>query len=152
MKRFLMTTAIILTTAGAVHAQDSNDQLRAEVENYLAGTQYSVDVSSLTTEQLAQLHGAITSTDASGDVDSAVAAILNDSNVMYEERPMMIVIDDVEMPRDQLYLSVQSALVGTEYEGMAPTLTDEQLVQVYTAVNSSDDTSDMNSKLAAVFE
>ncbi len=153
MKRFLMTSAIILTTASAgfAQSQDGNDQMRAAVGSYLATTQYSVDVDSLTTEQLAQLHGAFTSTDNASKSDAEIRAVLNDSNVVFEERSAEVMVGETAMPRSQLYTTVETALIGTKYEGMASTLTDEQLVQAYSAINSSDDSGDVETKLSAVF-
>ncbi len=151
MKRFLMTTAIVLTTAGAAVAQ-SNDALRAEVGNFLATSPYMVDVNSLTDAQIAELHGAYTSSEDASERHAKVEAVINDNNVEYTDRPMIVMVEGSEMDRSQLYQSVSNALIGTKYEGMAYTLSDAQLAQAYGAVNSSDDASTMETKLSAVFE
>ncbi|MDF0602389.1 hypothetical protein P1J78_16745 [Psychromarinibacter sp. C21-152] len=156
MKRLLMTTALVLTTAAgtasAQMADGDNVQLRNEVGNYLAASEWTVDVDSLTTEQLVEIHSAITSDESATEVDSAVEAVLNDGNVEYTERPAYVVVETEELPRDQIFTKVSNALIGTEYEGMAWTLSDEELVQAYSVVNSTDDQSDMYLELSGLFE
>ncbi len=156
MKRFLMTSALVLTTAtGAAFAQ-ANDpdtmQLRTSVGQWIGGSTYNVDVDSLTDEQIAAMYGAITSSDDQSEQDAAIRAVLNDNNVMMEERPANIMVGDVETPRNQLYTSVEMALVGTEYEGMAYTLTDEELAAVYGTINSSDSESQLSTQLSSYFD
>lgn len=155
MKRILMTTALVLTTAGAASAQMADEdtmQLRNSVGNYLASSDWNVDIDSLTTEQLAQLHGAITSTDNESEVDAKVEAVLNDENVVYEQRPAVIMVEEEEFPRDQIYTKVSTALIGTPYEGMAYTLSEEELVQAYSIINSTDSDSEANTELSGLFE
>ena len=154
MKRFLMTTAIVLsTTAGAAYAQsDMNaEQLRAAVGQYLATSTFEVDVNSLTDTQLAALHGAITSTDSEGERDREVYAVLNDANVEMKERPDFIMVEEVETPRDQIYISVQNALEGTEFEGKVWSLSDAQLSAAYGFINSTDSETEKEQKLRSLF-
>jgi PKD repeat protein len=152
MKRFLITTALVLTTAGGAHAQmvDSSSQLRAQVGNYLATTNYMVDVDSLTDEQVNQLYASIQS--GGGEMQNAdVKAVLNDNNIMASERPATIRVGEADMPRGQLYAEVSNSLVGTEFEGRAYTLTDEEIAGLYTVINGSEDGADKNAKIAAYF-
>ncbi len=152
MKRFLLTSALVLTTAGGAYAQsvDSSTQLRMQVGNYLATTNYQVDVDSLSDEQINQLYSSIQS--GGGEMQNAdVASVLNDNNVVSTERPSVVMVGEAEMPRGQLYAEVSNALVGTEFEGRAYTLSDEEIVGLYTVLNGSEDGGDKNAKIAAYF-
>lgn len=150
MKRFLTTTAFIVATSGAALAGShmTPDQLRMSVADYFATSEFSVDIDSLTTEQLVAIEAAISSSDDQSEKLKKVRAVLNDSNVMMTERELEIM---VPTPRDQIYVSVKNALEGTEYEGQAAFLTDEELTAAYLAINSTDDQGEKMKKLAALF-
>ena len=155
MKRFLMTSALVLTTAtGAAFAQsnDSSSQLRTQVGNWIGGSSYNVDVDSLTDDQIAAMYGAITSSEDQSEQDAAIRSVINAENVEMEERPNYVIVADEQMDRSQLHESVSMALVGTEYEGMAYTLTDEELAAVYGAVTGTDSKSELNLQLSQYFE
>lgn len=152
MKRLLITSALALSLAGGAAVAQDASQLRNAVGNYIATTEYNVDVSTLTDEQVAQLYSAITSTDDHGERDNKVRAVLSENNVETYERPTTVLIADIEYPRDQIFTSVQNALVGTEYEGLAWTLSDEELVEVYSLLNNAEADAPAITDLQAYFE
>ena len=100
MKRFLMTSALVLTTAtGAAFAQsnDSSSQLRTQVGNWIGGSSYNVDVDSLTDDQIAAMYGAITSSEDQSEQDAAIRSVINAENVEMEERPNYVIVADEQM-------------------------------------------------------
>lgn len=158
MKRFLMTTALVMTTAAGGAFAQANDpdtmQLRNSVAQSLITSEYDVDVNSLTDVQVTKLYQAFNSTSSESEQDSMIRGVLAEDNViMIEDRPDFVIVGEEEMPRDQIYTSVSMALVGTPYEGMAWQLTDEELAQAYGIFNSGDEEgSQKDLALSALFE
>lgn len=156
MKRFLMITTLIATTTGAAIAQDSA-QLRNSVEVFLTESAFDVDVSTLTNEQVAKLYGAMTSSEKISEQTSAVRAVLAEENVMGMQNSGGIVVEgavdtSTPLPRNQIFAEVSTALIGTQYEGRASELSEEELAIAYGVITSSETESAMANGLDGVFK
>lgn len=147
MKRLLMTTALVIGTAGFAAAQNE-DMLRDRVETYFDNTQTDVVVSSLSDEQVNEIYIAITSSDDAAqrreDVDAVLAdmgVIVADDGTVTMEEPGYVLVDEVEMPRDQIHVRVSNYFEDhPQIEADADMLSDEQLAAAYVAITSTDDT------------
>lgn len=126
MKRFLLTTALVLTTAGAAFAQD-NSQIRAQVDDALTGLGITVDVNTLTDAQLSEIFLLTNSADSGNK--ARVEAALSD---------MMGPMASMEASSSQLRTSVQNSLDRMGIEGDVSTLSNSDVTKLYLMLNSAE--------------
>ena len=125
MKRFLTTTAVILTTATALPAQNA-DQLRDQVETYFMSNGISQPMSELSDAQLSELYLAITSSEDASATRHAVDAVLADEAI------------GSPASRTQLIAEVDGYMEQYGFEGPAlDTLSNETLAELYVIATSS---------------
>lgn len=161
MKRFLMSTAFVVATAGIASAQQDASQLRQLVEQELATYQYDVDVSQLTDEQVSRLYFIATSTDSASVRQDRYDRILtpeSDATEMRNRirtyRPMEGDTDmeevEVTIPRNQLRSLVAQMLETYEYDVDVSQLDDETLRALYLVDTSTDSASDEKDRIEAI--
>ncbi len=126
MKRFLLTTALVLTTAGAGFAQD-NSQIRAQVDDALTKLNINVDASTLTDAQLSEIFLLTNSADSGNK--ARVEAALSD---------MMGPMASMEASSSQLRTSVQNSLDRMGIEGDVSTLSNADVTKLYLMLNSAE--------------
>lgn len=139
MRRLLMTTALVLTTATAGFAQE-NSQIRAQVEDKLMALNINVDVSSLSDEQLNEIF-LLSTGDEMGDRSRIQAAIGDMAGPMAT----------MEVSNSQLRGSVQNSLTALGIEGDVSTLSDADVTRLYFLVNSAEMGRATESRIQEVF-
>ncbi len=157
MKRFLITTAFVLGTAGMAAAQDmDSNQMRELVAQDLETYNYDVDVSQLSEAELSQLYFIATSTDSSSVRQDRYDRILKDGNAeransIRTYRPMPGDEDteevQVTMPRNQLRSLVQQMLETYDMNVDVSSLDDETLSALYLVDTSTDSSSEERTKI-----
>ncbi|MDT0682393.1 hypothetical protein RM543_06835 [Roseicyclus sp. F158] len=143
MKRFMITTALVLGTSTMAFAQDAEvagptgtDQLRDTVAQELATVAPDVDVDALTSRQLSALYVILSSEDMALEQQNAVESIVADSQYeMDMEDPMYVTMGQSTQIREY----VSSELAVRNYDVDTATLSDEQVSTLYAILSSGDD-------------
>lgn len=142
MKTLMYTTAAVFALSGAAMAQD---QLRAAVQDEFVENGFSVDVDSLTDEQVNEIY-ALTTSDNS-NVRGDISKILMDGGYARMEMGESTIFVAGNSLRD----AVEIQLEGWGYEIEADTLTDEQIAGLYPIVTGASE-DDARAKIDAILQ
>ena len=130
MKTLALSTAALLTVATAASA---NQELRLAVDDILDTNNISVDVESLTDDQVAQIF-AIGNSQEQGAQKLAIESILNEGDYASFRMGNEMMF----MPASSIRDGVEIKLTEFGYDVETDTLTDQQVVELYAIVQSTD--------------
>lgn len=142
MKTLMYTTAAVIALSGAAMA---DEQLRAAVETEFQEHGFSVDISTLTDEQVAEIY-ALTTSD-NNNVRGDIAKVLMDDGYARMEMNTQTIF----VPANSLRSSLEIQLGEWGYDVDASTLTDEQVAALYPIVTGSAD-DDRRAKIDAILQ
>ncbi|NSX54715.1 hypothetical protein [Parasulfitobacter algicola] len=148
MKRFLATTALVMTTSAAAFAM-SNEQLKDSVENELNSYEMEVNVDALTDDQISAIYVIMTTGDSPLDKQQRIESILEDANsaAVVDEKGMVITL-----PANDMRAQVQSRLAIMGFDVDVSELDDETIQGIYLVATSGENPNDKNAKIEAMLQ